>query len=159
MKILVIGIGNPGRTDDGLGPALAESVESWNLPGVKTSVNYQLNIEDAADIAENDLVIFIDASVNAGVPFDFYRAIPAAKGGFTTHAMEPESVLALCSQVYGKLPPAFILGVRGESFEMAEGISDGGAKHYRRAERFLRDLLDSHTVLERCTQEAAAAKP
>ena len=156
MKILVIGIGNPGRTDDGLGPALAEAVESWNLREVKTSINYQLNIEHAADIAESDLVIFIDASVHDDAPFVFYQARPAAKGSFTTHAMEPESVLALCRQVYHKEPPAFILGVRGECFELAEGISKSGAKHYEQAERFLRDLLDSHAVIERCRQKAAA---
>ncbi len=156
MKILVIGIGNPGRTDDGLGPALAEAVETWNLPEVKTSINYQLNIEHAADIAESDLVIFIDASVQANTPFEFYQARPAARDSFTTHAMEPESVLALCRQVYHKEPPAFILGVRGECFELAEGISKSGTKHYDQAERFLRDLLDSHAVIEHCRQKAAA---
>ncbi|MBN2289895.1 MAG: hydrogenase maturation protease [Candidatus Glassbacteria bacterium] len=155
MRVLVIGIGNPGRTDDGLGPALVEAVESWSLPGIKTTINYQLNIEDAADVAESDLVIFVDASVKAGAPFDFYQAAAAAKSRFTTHAMEPESVLALCRQVYHKEPPAFILGVRGESFELAEGISEPGKKHCQQAERFLRDLLNSDSLLERCRQKAA----
>jgi len=158
LNILVIGIGNPGRTDDGLGPALAEAVESWNLSGVKTSINYQLNIEDAADIAESDLVLFIDASVDAAAPFEFYQASAAARTSFTTHAMEPESVLALCRQVYHKQPPAFILGVRGESFELAEGISSRAAEYYRKAERFLRDLLNSESVLTSCRETATAAK-
>jgi hydrogenase maturation protease len=157
VNILVIGIGNPGRMDDGLGPALVEAVESWNLSGVKTSINYQLNIEDAADVAESDLVIFVDASVKAGEPFDFYRAFPAEKSSFTTHSMEPESILALCLQVYHKEPPAFILGVRGEEFELAEGITDRGTENYKQAELFLRELLDSDTVLERCCRSAAAA--
>ena len=36
MKALVIGYGNPGRLDDGLGPALAEAVEKLDLPGLIT---------------------------------------------------------------------------------------------------------------------------
>ena len=157
MNIMVFGIGNPGRMDDGLGPALVEAVESWDLPGVKTSINYQLNIENAADVAENDLVIFVDASVDAGEPFDFYRAIPSDKSRFSTHAMEPESILALCLQVYRKEPPAFILGVRGEEFELAEGLTDRAIENYKKAELFLRELLDSESVLESCCQSAAAA--
>ena len=57
-KTLFIGYGNPGRLDDGLGPAMAEAVEKLNLPGVVTDSDYQLTVEDAAEVAKYDLVIF-----------------------------------------------------------------------------------------------------
>ena len=70
MKVLVFGIGNPGRQDDGLGPALVEQAEKL-LPGQLSSAsnlqidydaNYQLNVEDAETISAYDLVYFVDAS-------------------------------------------------------------------------------------------------
>ena len=47
-KVLLIGYGNPGRLDDGLGPALAAAVEKLAIPGVTVDADYQLNVEDAA---------------------------------------------------------------------------------------------------------------
>ena len=46
-KILLIGFGNPARADDGLGPALAEEIESKNIPDVTVETDYQLTIEDS----------------------------------------------------------------------------------------------------------------
>src|SRR5450432_1649313 len=53
-RILVIGYGNPGREDDGLGPAAAAEIERLGRPGVSVRGNYQLVLEDAADVAEAD---------------------------------------------------------------------------------------------------------
>ncbi len=65
-KILVYGYGNPGRQDDGLGIELAEEIDRWcsesGITNVQTDTNYQLNLEDAAGIAQYDVVIFADAS-------------------------------------------------------------------------------------------------
>jgi len=60
--VLVIGYGNPGRRDDGLGPALAERLQELRLPGVDVDADYQLTVEDAAAAAEHDVVVFADAA-------------------------------------------------------------------------------------------------
>jgi len=154
VKTLVIGYGNPGRMDDGLGPALAEKVESWNKPSVVTLVDYQLNIEYAAEVAEADLVIFIDASTRQTEPFRFYRLEPANRHSFTTHAMVPETVLETSRKVYGKAPPAFALAVRGNRFELGEGLSSGAKQNMEKAERFLSDLLQPGDLTTRCLAAA-----
>ena len=77
-RVLILGYGNPGRQDDGLGPAIAEAVAAWELPNVMTDDPYQLNIEDAAALAEHDLVVFVDASVDAPAPYSLTRIAPAA---------------------------------------------------------------------------------
>jgi hypothetical protein len=61
--ILVIGYGNPGRHDDGLGPAFAELVEKLDLDHVTVEAGYQLTVEDAAIISEHDVVVFVDAAM------------------------------------------------------------------------------------------------
>jgi len=150
VKTLVIGYGNPGRTDDGLGPALAEKVEIWRKPSIAVLVDYQLNIEHAGEVAEADLVIFIDASIETSAPFRFYRLEPADRNDFTTHAMAPETVLETCRKVYGKAPPAFVLAVRGDSFELSEGFSNTAEQNMKKAERFLSELLQPGDLKARC---------
>lgn len=141
MNALVIGYGNPGRQDDGLGPAVAEAVERWELPDVVTESDYQLNIEHAADVAGKDAVIFADAARVGPEPFAFGALEAAREIAFTTHALDPCSVLALCRDVYECAPPAFLLAIRGHAFEFDEGLQDRARENLEAALAFLRELL------------------
>ena len=69
MRVLVLGYGNPGRRDDGLGPRLAEELSRMGLPGVDVDSAYQLQAEDAAAVADHDVVVFVDAYVSCPDPF------------------------------------------------------------------------------------------
>ena len=60
-RLAPFGFGNPARGDDGLGPALIERLDALALEGVTTDSDYQLTIEDAALVAEHDVVVFVDA--------------------------------------------------------------------------------------------------
>ncbi|RWX48521.1 hydrogenase maturation protease [Candidatus Electrothrix marina] len=141
-SVLVYGFGNPGREDDGAGVALAERIKSAALPGVTTDSNYQLNVEDALLLSEHDLVIFADATRSPVDRFSFYRLQPDASVSFTTHAMSPGSVLALCSQLYGETPPVYMLEIAGVSFELRDGMSAEAAENTVAATRFLTELLE-----------------
>jgi hydrogenase maturation protease len=123
-RVLVLGWGNPGRQDDGLGPAIVEELEKLRLPGVIAEADYQLSIENAADLAEADKAIFVDAAVEGAEPFEIRRVEPSTAISFSTHAFVPGSVLALCEQAYGRAPEALLVGVRGYSFELAEGLTE-----------------------------------
>ncbi len=67
-RILVIGYGNPGRQDDGLGPAAAFAIDGLGWPNVSALDNYQLAIEDAVEVAAHDVVWFVDASCEGDAP-------------------------------------------------------------------------------------------
>ena len=43
--ILLLGYGNPGRLDDGLGAAFCGEIEKMDLPGVNIEADYQLTVE------------------------------------------------------------------------------------------------------------------
>ena len=45
MQTLVIGYGNPGRRDDGLGPSFADILAAEGIPGVDVDSDYQLTVE------------------------------------------------------------------------------------------------------------------
>jgi hydrogenase maturation protease len=124
LSIFVYGFGNPGRQDDGLGPRAVEEIEKRRLPGVTTDANYQLQVEDAATIAEHEMVIFVDASVEGKAPFTVRKVFPAKTLGFTSHAVSPESLLQICTEVFGKHPNTWIIGVRGYEFDFAEGLTE-----------------------------------
>ena len=99
-KILLIGFGNPARADDGLGPALAEEIESKNIPDVTVEADYQLTIEDSAQVAEHDIVIFADASANAAEPFSFEPLTAKESRKFFNHSVEPARYYGSCRKSF-----------------------------------------------------------
>lgn len=146
-RVLVLGYGNPGRQDDGLGPAAAAAIEKLNWPGVTTCDNYQLVIEDALEIADHDIVWFVDAARDGAEPFDV-RPLSAAPGiTFTSHLVQPEALLAIADQCLGQLPEAYLVGIRGYEFEFLEGLTDRAEDNLARAVTLIRhriaDLLDA----------------
>jgi hydrogenase maturation protease len=140
---LVIGYGNPGRLDDGLGPAFAEQIQALQLPGVCVESNYQLNVEDAELISKFDLVVFADASVDAHAPFDFgpLHATPPIVG-FSSHSITAESLLGLAVELFDAAPPAYAMAIRGYKFnEFGESISDAAADNLAGAVGFFREWV------------------
>ena len=132
-RILVLGYGNPGRGDDGLGPAVAVAIDQLGLRNVTAYDNYQLNIEDAMEVAEHDVVWFVDAAKTGPSPYSVSGLAPVGTVDFTSHIMRPQTVLAIAQQCYGKVPPAFLLGIRGYAFEFVEELTPGAADNLRTA--------------------------
>jgi len=145
-NIYIYGFGNPGRQDDGLGPAIIDKLEQENIAGITTDSNYQLNIEDAHNISGSDIVIFVDASIDAEEPFTFKRIQPSNEITFTTHSMSPESVLALAKDIYDKDIEAYVLAIRGYEWEFNEKFSPKASQNFNEAYVFLTDRIRStHT--------------
>jgi hydrogenase maturation protease len=141
-RTLVLGYGNPGRQDDGLGPAAAEAIEAMQFAGVETSANYQLVIEDASAAAESGHVLFIDASKTADAPFTIEAVVPAVEVScFASHVVPPEFIMGLCREIYGCTPPAHVVGIRGYEFEFCEGLTERALANLALALAHLRLLL------------------
>jgi hydrogenase maturation protease len=117
---LVIGCGNPGRGDDGLGPALVERLAALGLPGVTTDADYQLSIGHAALAAAHDVVVFADAASDAETAYYLRPVQAATSDAFTSHAMTPGQVLLLARRCFGAAPLGFALGMRAPSLERFE---------------------------------------
>ena len=141
-KVLVIGYGNPGRQDDGLGPALARFVEGLSLAGVTVDADYQLNVEDAAAVAEHDVVILADAAVAGPEPYAFIRIEPKPALSFTSHSLEPEALLAMARDLFGAQTRGYMLGIRGYNFnEFGETISGRARENLTSATDFIQAVL------------------
>ena len=77
-------------------------------------------------------------------PFQLRPVQPAAEFLHTSHALSPEAVLATYRRVTGNEPPeARLLCVRGESFELGEGLSAAAAANLESAWFALRQWVAS----------------
>ena len=122
-KTLVIGYGNTLRGDDAAGVKAAEMI-SQRHPEITCVVLHQLVPECAEQIAEYDMVFFIDAQQDITQPHA--RLIAPGKDAEQprTHFISPESLLSLSRQLYGRIPSkAYVIGIPASQFEFSEELS------------------------------------
>jgi len=132
--LLVLGWGNLSRGDDALGPLCVAALQAqWPaaLAGqVEFLDDYQLNIEHALDLVGRSAVLFIDASLNCVAPFEVLQPQARQDISYTSHALSPEAVLQVFHDTQGSAaPPAHLLAIRGERFELGEAISPAAQNH------------------------------
>lgn len=139
-RLLIYGIGNPGRQDDALGVRLVAHLEAereaGRLPGdVTLESNYQLAPEDALTLSAHDVVIFVDATVEPGAsaPYQVRPVEPKAVNAFSSHALGVGTVLELCARLYGRTPRAYTLAMPAYEFEVNADLSPRAAQNLSRA--------------------------
>jgi len=114
---LIIGYGNPLRSDDRLGQYLAETMEDgWIGASIITTI--QLTPELAEPISRAERVVFLDASA-AETPCEItcdWIQPDSATGAFS-HNVTPASLLVAAQALYGRAPTAILVSVSGASFD------------------------------------------
>jgi hydrogenase maturation protease len=133
---IVLGIGNNGRQDDGLGWAFIDDLSTADTD-FDIEYRYQLQIEDAERISKYQRVIFIDATkekTNNG--FYFRICQPAEKYNFSTHALTPETILYLTKQLYNHSPEASVLAIEGYEWQLQIGLSDKASQNLIKAKDY-----------------------
>jgi len=167
-RALVIGYGNPGRQDDGLGPWIAEEMERRHGAGVAVWTGFQLAVECCVEITQHPTVVFVDAARTGPEPFLFRQVRPAGfdpaatahgkrmqiEASFTTHLSSPEVIVGLSELSFAARPSAWLLAVRGYRFSGGEGLSRKGQRNARSAIAFLDVLLSRRS--EACMAEEKA---
>ena len=148
-KTLVIGIGNTGRRDDGLGWRFLDLLNG--LPDFMGDLEYryQLQIEDAALVSTYDEVIFVDATqeeLDSGYALHQLEKKPFSS--YTSHAIPPSHILSLCSDLYNKDPKAYLLAIRGYEWGLMLGLSDRAEENMRKAyDDFVINFTHLKTIL------------
>ena len=145
--ILIFAIGNESRGDDAIAPLLLRRLAAWleaeNIAGrFELLEDFQLQVEHATDMVGRELVLFIDAGMDTPAPYNFYRARSNDSRTLFSHAITPEAVLSTYQQVYQQTPPpAFVLCIRGERFELGELPSQEARQRMELAMGFLQELM------------------
>ena len=147
--VLIFAIGNESRGDDALGPLLLRDIDNYlknldNYYDFELLEDFQLQIEHAMDMKDRQRVLFIDAGMDTPAPFSFYRAKATGEPVLYSHALAPQALLDVYTQVYGESPPdAYILCIKGESFELGESPTPTALNHQTLALDFVKQLLDA----------------
>lgn len=123
-KILIFGVGNNGRQDDGLGWAFLDFLETLNLE-LDIEYRYQLQIEDAEMLSNYNTVVFVDATKEKTETGYVFKECPASEEySFSTHALRPETIMYLSHSIYNHFPKAYILGIEGYEWELQIGLTE-----------------------------------
>ncbi len=126
-RVLIVGIGNSFRGDDGAGPALIKGLKS------KVPADCQLFLMDVGEVPENflgkmvkcspDTILFVDA-VDFGASAGSVKLIDAEnleEGSFSTHSSSLKLVIDyLKREIETEI---FLLGIQARSLKLSTGLS------------------------------------
>lgn len=129
---LLIGYGNPLRTDDGVGQVVVERLSTIpETAGCRDSLTtiaaHQLLPEHAEAIGRAERVVFVDAEAGEEPGrITVHEIKPDVEGSAgLIHEFTPQTLLAYAQLLYGSAPPAAtLITVNGFSFDYGEGLSD-----------------------------------
>lgn len=147
-KALIVGIGNQIRQDDGIGlycvTLLKEQLSREKGKLVDYIIVHQLDVTHSEIFARYDLVVFIDADAFAGLDsFRLMEMLPEPKGQpFTSHIGSIPNILCLAQNLYGSAPKAYLVAVKGFSFEVGEEISLEARNNAKDAMTTIISLID-----------------
>lgn len=86
-RILVAGIGNRLRGDDGFGPRVVDLLLSWKLPdGVEARDFGTAGITIATELSDYDVAIFLDSAESEGKPGSLLRSRLKVEAGIDESA-------------------------------------------------------------------------
>lgn len=122
---LVVGYGNPLRSDDGVGWHLAAQLDSDDrLSGATILQRHQLTPELALDFSAASVVVLIDAQVDSAPGhIQTHRIEEAAVGVSSSHQLSPSVVAGLSARLYGRTPDVFVVTCGPESTEPGTALS------------------------------------
>jgi hydrogenase maturation protease len=130
---LMIGYGNPLRGDDGLGPHVVEHIARGRWPDVEPVIVHQLTPELSVRIVGAAAVVFVDAGMDCDGPFRITKLDPGGSTGSRTHFSDPRLLLALARDLFGPAPPAWMVTIAGQNFDLGEPLSRAGRRHAEQA--------------------------
>jgi len=110
--VVVIGIGNEYRRDDGVGPAVVAAINERALPGVRlvTGIEDPMDLLDAWSAAA--LALLVDAAVTSpSTPGRIHRCAAsdvAAARGMSSHSLNVAEVFAL-GQALDRVPDQLVV--------------------------------------------------
>ncbi len=144
-RILVLAVGNPLRSDDGLAWHVADELRRNNLPpDVEIITIHQLAPELAENVSSADLVIFVDAS-SLGEPgtLSCEKIAPVPVESGSSHHFSPQALLELAAMLYGHPPAAYLVSIAGQNFDHGELLSPEVSKSIPSLVAKMRELIRS----------------
>ncbi len=148
MTTTIIAIGNVARGDDGVAHRVLEHLggllSDEERDGLDQIAVHQLDFGMTADLAETDLVIFIDAERRAEPPVEVADVVPGP-GVASLHGVDPEGLLGLAETLYGSAPKGLLVSVAAPLMEHVDGLSPTAEAASEEAASVVRALLAEYS--------------
>jgi hydrogenase maturation protease len=127
--VLILACGNTLRSDDGVGPWLADWAEQHFAaqPEIHVISRQQWTPDLAEDITQADSVLFIDCSIESAPGSIQLRPVEPAppQQGLATHHQGAPELLAFARDLYASSPSsAQLLTIGADSTELGEDFSE-----------------------------------
>jgi hydrogenase maturation protease len=158
--LLILGWGNLSRGDDALGPQFLALLRQQLPPELSAQVewldDFQLQVEHALDLVGRHAVLMVDASLSAVAPFEVSQPLPRRDPSYTSHALSPQALLQVFTDLQGGAPPpTTLLAIRGEAFELGEPMGVAAQAHLAQAVAWALDWV-AMVLAQRQTDPAHA---
>jgi hydrogenase maturation protease len=123
--ILIVGYGNPLRSDDAVGQRMALILEQrLKAEEIQVMTAYQLTPELVEPIRHVRLVIFIDARVGKTPgTINWQTVAPETGAGAFTHNVSPAILLGAANALYGVTPVGILISIVGATFDYSSELS------------------------------------
>ena len=133
-EILIVGVGNEFRGDDGVGPFIARRLRTKNLPGTRIECHSGEGTSLIESWKDVQTVILLDAT-NSGARHGHVsrfkahdQPIPSRFFSSLTHNFGVNEAVEL-ARTLNRLPPCLIIyGIEGKNFEEGRGLSSAVRK-------------------------------
>jgi hydrogenase maturation protease len=128
--VLVLGIGNPLRGDDGIGPRVVEELAQRGLPEGVTALDVGMGGLDLLRVLEGwERAVIVDAAEVGREPGQIVRFTPdhvrlaLATDGLSLHHVGLGEVMALADALGQVLPEMVIFGIQPAELDWRQGLS------------------------------------
>jgi hydrogenase maturation protease len=142
--ILVAGIGNPIRTDDGIGDFICRRIASLAINNVSTLSIQQLQVEQIETFAQYHYVIIVDASVSGTdaeiMPVE--NVISAAQT--SSHQTSPGLLKSIAGYTGNSNLNLVLCKVRGEDFGFGDKLSERAIRNANKAVELIIQWINEH---------------
>lgn len=146
LTILIAGIGNTLRSDDGVAAFVCTEIEKKKLQNVTVITSQQLQTEFIDQFLQYDYVLVVDASINAeGILFE---KVPDTTEAVlhSSHHINLATLNSLAKQLHGRSINLYSCGIETESFETGEQLSAKAKANAEKAVLFITDWVSSLTA-------------
>jgi len=125
LSWVVVGVGNECRSDDGVGPYIANRLS--NYAETKTLSVRQLTPELAEIMAQCDNVIIVDALITddlTNATLSIREIHPTDDPPMHSHSLTAESLLNLTKHVFGYCPQGWMVSIPAKNLDFGAEIPD-----------------------------------
>jgi hydrogenase maturation protease len=148
-SILVVGIGNPYRSDDKIGLMIADQLRKI-LPKQVEVISHNSDSLSLIDLWKKfDCVYLVDAISSGGAPGKVYRFDAISKPlpkhffkNYSTHSFDIPETIALAKNLDSLPDNLIIYGVESKNFRMGSKVSDEVLEAGSKVSRYIKKEIE-----------------